>query len=159
MSDDWAKKYIEVYNREQQEKQHKEQEAQERRRLAEDAAREKFHQMRERIRQDVQTLHGGVAFQSMEFDETSEAKFTVIFRGPPRVELDVNLNVTTIVCEYTFSPKEVGRAKHEPKTLRICSDLDGRITVAENEGGKIFTDDSEVSDFLLRPLLNYITSP
>jgi hypothetical protein len=160
MSDDWARKYIEVYNREQQEKQHREQEAQARRRLAEDGAREKFHQRRERVNQDVQTLRGGVAFHSMEFDEPSEMKFTVISRGAPRVELQVDLNVTTIRCEYTFSSKDnpLARPRIEPKTLRISSDLDGHIPVAENGAGKTFTDDSEVSDFLLRPLLTYITS-
>jgi hypothetical protein len=160
MSDDWARKYIEGYNREQQEKQHREQEAQARRRLAEDGAREKFHQIRERVNQDVQTLRGGVAFQSMEFAEPSEMKFTVISRGAPRVELQVDLNVTTIRCEYTFSSKDnpQARPRIEPKTLRISSDLDGRISVAENGAGKTFTDDSEVSDFLLRPLLTYITS-
>jgi hypothetical protein len=160
MPDDWAKRYVEAHNQEQQEKQQKEQDAQARRRLAEDGAREKFHQIRERIRQDVQVLRGGVAFQRMEFDGTSEVKFVVISRGAPRVELNVDLNVTTIRCEYTFSSKDNANARPriEPKTLRIGSDLDGHISVAENGAGKTFTDDSEVSDFLLRPLLTYITS-
>jgi hypothetical protein len=160
MADDWAKKYVEAHNQEQREKQQKEQDAQARRRLAEDGAREKFHQIYERARQDVEVLRGGVAFQSMEFDPISEVRFAVISRGAPRVELNVDLNVTTIRCEYTFSSKDnpQGRPKTEPKTLRISSDLDGRIAVAENGAGKTFMDESEVSDFLLRPLLTYITS-
>jgi hypothetical protein len=160
MPEDWAKKYVDAHNQEQQEKQQKEQDVQARRRLAEDGAREKFHQIRERVNQDLQILRGGVAFQSIEFEETSEVKFTVISRGAPRVELHVDLNGITIRCEYTFSSKDnpQARPRIEPKTLRVNSDLDGRITVAENGAGKTFTDDSEVSDFLLRPLLTYITS-
>jgi hypothetical protein len=158
MPDDWAKKFVENYNQEQMGKQQKEQEAQARRRLAEDGAREKFHNIRERVKQDIQILRGAVAFQSVELQEFPEDKFTVISRGDLRVELNANLSVTTIVCEYTFSPKEAGRARKEPKTLRICSDLDGRITVAENGEGKTFVYDSEVSEFLLKPLLNHINS-
>ena len=158
MSDDWAKKFVEDHNQEQLGKQQKDQEAQARRRLAEDGAREKFHQIRERIDQDIQILRGAVAFHSLELDKSLEGKLTVLHRGDPRVELTVNLNVTTIVCEYTFSPKEPGRARKEPKTLRICSDLDGVITVSENGKGKTFAYDSEVSEFLLQPLIHYVTS-
>jgi hypothetical protein len=159
MADDWAKKYVEVHNQEQQEKQQRERDAQARRRLAEDGAPEKFHQIRERVRQDVEVLRGGVAL-NIEFDWISEVNFAVISRGAPRVELQVNLNVTTIKCNYAFSSKDnpQARPRIEPKTLRIHSNLDGRITVAENGQGRTFADDSEVSDFLLRPLLTYVTS-
>lgn len=161
MADDWAKKYVDDHNQEQLGKQQKEQEAQARRRLAEDGAREKFHQIRERVDQDLQLLRDAVAFRSVELDKSLEGRFTVINRGAPRVELNVNLSVTTIVCEYKFYPKEGSKgnqAKKEPKTLRICSDLDGHITVAENGAGKTFTYDSEVSEFLLHPVLNHIVS-
>jgi hypothetical protein len=161
MSDDWAKKYVESYNQEQQEKQRKEQEARMMLRLAEDGAHKKFHQIRECIERDIHTLRGAAVFQSVELDKSVGGKLTVIHRGTPRVELHVDLNATTLSCEYTFPTKggaKETQAKRESKTLLICSDLDSNITVQEKREGKTFVDESEVSEFLLMPLLDYINS-
>jgi hypothetical protein len=160
MSGDWAKEYVKAHERERQEKQRKEQDAQECRRLAKVGAREKFHAIRERVKRDIKTLRGSVTFQAVGLEESPEDKFTVTHRESPWVELSVDLQEAIVIrCEYTFSPKagsQETRAKRQPKTLRICSDLDGHVTVHENGEGRVLAEDAEISKSLLKPLLDYI---
>jgi hypothetical protein len=161
MSDDWAKKYVGEQGRKRKEKQREERDAQTRQDHAEAGMSRKFDQIRERVAQDVRTLKGDPDFQSMEYDGTIGGKFMVVFRGSPRVELKVTLRGLLVSCEYVLFVKESQDArvpKSLSKTLRIRSDLEGNVTVTESGVGKVFASDAEVSDFLLRPLLNHITS-
>ena len=161
MSDDWAKKYVGEQGRKRKEKQREERDAQTRQDHAEAGTSEKFDQIRERVAQDVRTLNGDPDFQSMEYNGTVGKEFVVVFRGSPRVELKVALRGLLVSCEYVLFVKESEDA-HVPKSvskaLRIRSDLGGNVTVAEDGVGKAFVTDEEVSDFLLRPLLDHITS-
>jgi hypothetical protein len=159
MSDDWAKQYLEEDNRRREAKQRRDEEAQKRQECAEAGANGKFDQIRERVVQDMQTLSHAVPFQSVEVG-SSGREFTVISRGAPRVVLRVRLNGSMVSCEYLLSPKEGSNERDKPlsKTLRICSDLEGHITVQESGSGKAFAYDSDVSEFLLRPMLDHITA-
>jgi hypothetical protein len=107
----------------------------------------------------MQTLSHAVPFQSVEVG-SSGREFTVISRGAPRAVVTVRLNGIMVSCEYLFSPREGAHERDMPlsKTLRICSDLEGHITVHESGSGKAFAYDSDVSEFLLRPILDHITS-
>jgi hypothetical protein len=161
MPEDWTKKYIEEHRRKREEQQREERDAQARQTHAEAGGSGKFHQIRERVAQDVRALNGDPDFRSMTYDGTSGREFTVISRGAPRAELKVTLSGLLVSCEYALFAKDP-QAKHEPKslskTLRIRSDLEGHVTVAEEGVGKMFANDAEVSDFLLRPLLDHINS-
>jgi hypothetical protein len=142
-------------------KQREERDAQTRQDHTEAGTSGKFDQIRERVAQDVRTLKGDPDFQSMEYDGTVGRELMVVFRGSPRVELKVTLRGLLVSCEYVLFVKESQDArvpKSLSKTLRIRSDLEGNVTVTENGVGKVFASDAEVSDFLLRPLLNHITS-
>lgn len=157
MSDDWVRKYIDdIYNPRQQEKQ----DAQKRRHLAEAGGPEKFSQIRERIEQDIQTLRSVLAFQAVEMKVMdSSRRFQVRHASAPRVTLDVDFDVLLVKYKYAFFPKEgsdKSRVEQKPGTLRISSDLDGVLTVYENGNGEAFADESEVSEFLLKPLLDHI---
>lgn len=159
MADDWARKYAEEYDRKLQEKRQKEQEAQVRRGHAQAGAREKFHEIRERVKQDVRILHTSVALQAIDFLEYPEGKFEVIHPSAPRTELHIDLKDTRIVCEYVFFPREGAqetRPQQESKTLRICSDLDGRLAVYKNGSEEALTDITFISEFILKPLLSHI---
>jgi hypothetical protein len=161
MSDDWAKRYVGEQGRKRKEKQREDRDAQTRQDHAEAGTSGKFDQIRERVAQDVRTLNGDPDFQSMEYNGTVGKEFMVVFRGSPRVELKVDLRGLLVSCEYMLFVKESQDArvpKSLSKTLRIHSDLEGNVTVAENGVGKVFASDAEVSDFLLRPLLDHITS-
>jgi hypothetical protein len=165
MADDWAKKYIEEHGRKRAEKERETRDAQARQTHAEAGGSGKFQQIRKRVAQDVRALNGDPDFRSLEYDGTSGREFTVISRESPRVELKVSLSELLVSCEYMLFAKEDPKephAKREPKslskTLRIRSDLGGNVTVAEDGVGEVFVTDAEVSDFLLRPLLNHINS-
>jgi hypothetical protein len=157
MPDDWAKKFVENYNQEHLGKQQKEQEAQARRSLANAGAHERFHRIREHVRLDVETLKEAVGFASVEWDIPSDREFIVTYRGALRLELKVSFSDIMIVCNYDYTPKG-SPAKKESVTLRICSDLDGVLTVSESNGEKTFAYDSEVSEFILRPVITHIIS-
>lgn len=160
MSDDWVGKYAESYNQKRRERQRREEEARKRRSFAEAAGSEKFHGIWKRIEQDVQTLRErAVALEAGKVQESPKVKFRVSYPGSPHCFLVVELvDEVVIKCDYFFFPegKVSGpEGDHEPKTLRICSDLDGNITVHEN-GKKVLVDESEVSEFLLKPLLDHV---
>lgn len=159
MSDDWARKYVETFTKEQEEKQTREEEAQTRRRYAKAGAREKFSRIRERIEQDLQTLHEAAPLRPVQLQQQTNVQFTVSYRSSPRSQLTVDLDGTVIKCEYVFSLREGakdGSFRYEYKTLRICSDADGVLTVYKNGGGAACVDESEISEFILQPLLDHI---
>jgi hypothetical protein len=165
MPDDWVEKYIGEHNQKREVQRHEEQEAQKRRGYAEAGADGKFYQIRERVAQDIQRLSGISTFQSVEFDGTLAKEFTVVSRGAPRVELKGSLSGVMIRCDYKLFPKEntkKSQANREPKplsiTLSIYSDSDSNLTVRENGNGRTFAYESEVSEFILLPLLNHIAS-
>ena len=160
MAEDWAKKYIEEHGRKRAEREREARDAQARQTHAEAGGSGKFQQIRKRVAQDVRALNGDPDFRSLEYDGTSGREFTVISRGAPRVVLRVRLNGSMVSCEYLLSPKEGSneRDKSLSKTLRICSDVEGHITVQESGSGKAFAYDSDVSEFLLRPMLDHITA-
>ena len=159
MSDNWAKQYVESQNRAREAKQRRGEETQKRLEYAEAGANSKFHQIRERIAQDIQTLAAAVPFHPVEVSGHGRA-FTVSSPGTPQAALTVSLNGTGVGCEYRFSPKDGAgdNDRKSSKTLRISSDMEGRITVYEDGGGKAFAYDSEVSEFLLKPLLDHVTA-
>jgi hypothetical protein len=156
MSDDWVSRYVTgVHNPRQQERQ----DAKGRRRLAETRAPEMFKQIQDRIAQDVHMLCSVPAFQLLKVGYPGGAPggFQVIHPSAPWVTLDVTREGILISYKYTFKPKNgQGRSGEEPGTLRICSDLDAHLTVYRNGDGGAFTDVSEVSEFLLRPMLDHI---
>lgn len=160
MSDDWVKQYLDEHSRKREERRQKEEEAQKRRDHAEAGASGKFHQIRARVDQDLRALRDVVPFQSVEFDEGMGREFTVMSRGAHRVELKVSLNGLLIRCDYSYFSE--GGLKgiptsSESKTLRISSDIEGRIVVYKNGSDEVFAFDSEVSEFLLTPMLKYIS--
>jgi hypothetical protein len=156
MSDGWAKKYVEDHEQERQEKRHKEQEAQTRRSYADAGAPDKFHMLRARIAQDIQTLREDVTFQALRIQDFPHGKFAVVNDSLPRVELSLELKITMITCDYVFHVQAGGHPKTESRTLRICADLDGNLTIYKNGGSDDFTDESDVSEFLLLPVLKHI---
>jgi hypothetical protein len=165
MSDDWVEKFIGEHNRKREEQRQEEQEAQKRRSYAEAGADGKFHQIRERVAQDIQKLGGIPTFQSVWFEGGLPREFRVISHGALWAELKVSLNGVMIRCDYKLFPKEDPKKpqpKREPKplstTLSICSDSDSNMTVRENGNGRIFTYESDVSEFILLPLLTHISS-
>jgi hypothetical protein len=165
MSDDWVEKYIGEHNQKREVQRHEEQEAQKRRGYAEAGADGKFHQIRERVAQDIQKLSGVSTFQSVWFQGDLLREFRVNSRGDPQAELKASLNGVMIRCDYKLFPKEDPKKpqlKREPKllstTLSICSDSDSNLTVRENGNGRTFAYESDMSEFILMPLLTYITS-
>jgi hypothetical protein len=155
MSDDWAREYAEAHNRELQEKRQKEHDAQTRRSYAEQGARAKFQEIRQRIEQDLRTLgEASETFATLGVQESSDQKF-VVRHLIPWVELSVELHTAMIKYDCRFSPGGES-AKDESKTLRISSDLSGVLTVYENGGGKALADTSEISKFILKPLIDFL---
>jgi hypothetical protein len=132
-----------------------------RRRLAEAGAPEMFKQIQDRIAQDVHVLSSIPAFQLLKimYPVGPPGSFHVLHPSPPWVTLEVTREGILISCKYTFKPKdEQGRSREEPVTLRICSNLDAQLTVYRNGEGGAFTDVSDVSEFLLKPMLEHISA-
>lgn len=150
MSDDWAEKHIGVHKQKQQEQQNR----QTRVSLAQGGASDMFQRIRKRIQHDIQTFHDGSILQSLTLKGDSPGKFVVssLF---PLVRMEVELNIVLIQYQYGFGGQDK-RADYHPGTLRICSDLGGVLTVYRNGTEEAFADESEVSEFLLRPMLDYI---
>jgi hypothetical protein len=151
MSEDWARESARAHNQELQEKRQRDQDTQTRRRYAEHGAQAKFQEIRERVEQDLRTLREtSDTFAALGVRKFSDQKF-VVEHVTPWVELSVELHIAMIKCDYRFS---AGGSANESKTLRICSDLSGALTVYENGGGRAFADTSEISEFILNPLIN-----
>lgn len=155
MSDDWAKKYIRTYEQKQQEKQNIQKKAD----LAERGAPNALRQIRERIRQDLDTLHKAGIFPSVRLTEDASRgeDFEVTANSSTSnlaATLRTQSNRVLIECTYTSFPK--GKVNTGPVTLRVSSDLQGVTQIHDN--GKTFADESEVSEFLLKPLLDHIDS-
>ena len=154
MSDDWAREYAEAHNGDLKEKRQKEQDAQTRRRYAEQGARAKFQEIREHVKQDLRTLcETSETFAALGIREFSDQRF-VVAQVTPWIELSVELHLSMIKCECRFS--SAGSAKDESKTLRICSDLGGVLTVYENGGEKTFANTAEISRFILKPAIDFL---
>jgi hypothetical protein len=159
MSDDWAKKYLALHQQKRHEEQQREKEAETRRRYAEAGAPEKFHAIRERMKRDIEVLREDMTFQAFQIEEPPLGKFRVVHLPSPRATLDVDLHLAMVRCEYNLFPRESSKEsnpKHGVKILRICSDLDGNLTVYKNEGSEAFADEAEISEFLLKLLLDHI---
>lgn len=161
MSDDWAKKYVVNHKREQEEKRQKEEDERTKRSLAVARGPEKFQRIRERIMVDLQTLKETVAFQHGEMENSTDTTLTVVFRGEPRVKVDITLFDSRIIqCQYEFSPKLGAKSRDvigKCKTLKIYSDLDAIITVQDEDVGSVFSDDADISELILTPMLEYVT--
>jgi hypothetical protein len=148
MSDDWARKYIDIHKQRQQEKQ----DEQSRGQLARAGAPDMFQRIKSRVQQDLKTLHDAGVLQSLQVTHTTATSFTVndmSRREGSRLTLIVELKVVLVEYHYFFPKRE-----REDRALRIGSDLEGVIRVCKN--GEDFADESEVSEFLLRPLLDAI---
>jgi hypothetical protein len=161
MADDWAEKNREARRQRRQEKQQQEQEVQKRRRFAANGAGELFGNIQKRITQDVGIYKEDVVFQSLEVQLLSDVKFVVRRRGSPKAEATISLDVTMIMCEYTFGKKNAKERQATPRpsrTLRVCADSDGALTVYKNGNGQACADESEVSEYILTPLLDYVDS-
>jgi hypothetical protein len=151
MSDDWVNHYIVTQYQKQQEKQN----TQKRADLAERGAPNAFQQIRERIQQDIDTLHKAGIFSSVILKESSfREEFEVTATSSPFAALRVKLS--TVLIEYTYTSSPKGKLNKGPGALRVSSDVEGVTQVHDN--GKTFADESEVSEFLLRPLLDYVDS-
>jgi hypothetical protein len=154
MSDDWARKYIDIHKQKQQEKQ----DAQERGRLARAGAPDMFQRIKDRIRQDLKTFYDAGVLHSLVFNDVSETNFAVNDMSPrtgSRPTLVVELDIILVKYGHLLSLKQ---GKNDPNrstgALRICSDSEGVTQVYKN--GETFADESEVSEFLLRPLLDFV---
>lgn len=155
MSDEWAKQYLDIHTQRQQEKR----DAQRRRQLAEAGAPDMFQRLKDRVQQDLRTLFDAGVLRSLTFRETSASEFSVRDMDvrwtefPP--SLVVELDMILVKYQYRF-PVEEGSRKIQEKvgTLRICSDLDGVTHLYKN--GDTFADESEASEFLLKPLLDFV---
>jgi hypothetical protein len=164
MSDDWAKKFVAAHKREREEQRQKEEDERRKRTLAEARGPEKFQRVGERIAQDIHVLKDAPTFQSAEVDLSENGDLTVVFGGAPHATLKLTLADSRLIqYQYSFSQKPGSRTLEVQvgptlKTLRICSDLDAIITVHDDESGKVFSDDADVSEFLLMPLLDHINS-
>jgi hypothetical protein len=155
MADDWVKNYIDIHRQRQQEKEN----AQKRADLAPIVAPDMFQRIKKRVQRDLQTLHDAGTFQSLHFNDREEEKFSVASRAPRQPAVIVELK--TIVIEYTHifpRKEEEGMSDSDSGILRICSSLEGVARVYRNGSGKAFADESDVSDFLLRPMLDYVDS-
>jgi len=155
MSEDWAREYAEAHKRELQDKRQTDHDAQTRRNYAEQGARAKFQDIRQRIEQDLRTLsEASETFATLGVQEASDQKF-VVRHLLPWVELSVELHTALIKSDCRFSPGGES-AKDEAKTLRICSDLSGVLTIHENGGEEAFENLAEISKFILTPLIEFL---
>jgi hypothetical protein len=156
MSDDWAKNYIGIHRQRQQEKQ----DAQERTRLARVGAPDMFQRMKNRVRQDLQTLHDAGVVQSLGLSDDSTESFSVGDTGRTlsNPSLVVELEIILVKYQHLFSPPKGGKdnIRKSVGALRICSDLNGVIRVYQNGSEQAFADESDISEFLLRPLLDFV---
>lgn len=154
MSDDWAKNYIGVHKQKQQERENNQRRAD----LAAAGAPDMFQRIKERVQRDLQTFHGDGVLQNLQMENwVMTGKFGVLSQAP-YVEglfahLEVELSIVLIKYTYFFRSKEK-KIEQKPGALRIDADLHGEIRVRRN--GETFTDESEVSEFLLRPLLDFV---
>jgi hypothetical protein len=163
MSDDWAKKYIDIHKQKQQEKRQKEQEAQAKTQLARAVAPGMFQRIKDRVERDLDTVHADGVFLSVHFNDMNMREFTVndmtprVLKYQPTVH--VELDMIVVKYAFLFPQKRGGTEADETRgTLRICSDIDGVPQVYQNGSGEAFADESEISEFLLRPLLEYVDS-
>lgn len=154
MSDDWARKYIDIHKQKQQEKQ----DAQERGRLARAGAPDAFQRMKNRVQQDLQTFHNAGALRSLEFTDISTERFAVNDMSSSytsnRPTLVVELDMILVKYDYLFPKQGKKESYRSTGALRICSDLEGVTQAYKNS--ETFADESEVSEFLLRPLLDFV---
>lgn len=159
MSDDWTKKYLDAYKGRQQEKR----ETQERTRLARAVAPDMFQRIKNRVQRDLQTFHDAGTLHSLQFNDMEAQVFAVNdlsprpLQNPPTVIVELDM----IVVKYAYHfPHKTGEksVRREEGALRICADLNGVTQVYRNGSGEAFTDESDISEFLLRPLLDYVDS-
>ncbi len=155
MSGDWAMKYIDTHKQRQQEQKNRQRRAD----LAATGAPSVFQKITDRIRLDIQTFHNAGALLDLKvIEETPEGEFRVVWSVNSWVAaLDLKLNIVLIQYEQALG-KEARSLDFKRGTLRICSDLDGIMKVYRNgdKNGNAFVDETEISEFLLQPLLDHI---
>lgn len=115
-----------------------------RRDLAEAAAPAAFQRIRDRLAQDLRTFHEGKLFLDVTMADVAPGKLAI---AGPSVELIMELKIVVIPYVLSISGK---MPKHG--CLRISADLDGVTQIHSHD--RTFADESEVSEFLLRPLLD-----
>jgi hypothetical protein len=145
MADDWVRNYI-------QDKINKQKKTE----MAAAGAAGIFQRIADRIQEDLKGFYGAGMFQSLTAVSGSGRKFKVSSSDPlPHCTLTIELSV--VLLKYNYEFMKDGQATSRAGTLKICSDLEGNLQVYKD--GKLFaveSDVSDVSEFLLRPLLNHI---
>lgn len=154
MSDDWAKKYIDIHKQKQQEKQNEQEKAG----LAEAEASDVFQGIRDAVVRDIQTFHDAGVLKNLDIEDSRLVKeFKVVlgafYIGGQAAFLRVNLSRVSIKYSYSFASQGMP-TEEKHGTLQIRSDLNDVVRVHKN--GEMFADESAVSHFLLRPLLDLI---
>ena len=147
MSDDWVKHYI-------QDRTNKQRKAD----MAAAGAPGVFQKIQDRIKQDIQAFHDDGLFLSLQAEKKVIGKsFGVSSSDPlPHVSLLMRLNVVLINYGYAFE-KDGRSSPGDTGSLKICADLEGNLQVyRDGEPFATESDFSEVSEFLLRPLLKHI---
>jgi hypothetical protein len=151
VSEDWVKKHIEMREQKLRDKQ----DAQKRAQLAESGALDMLHRIKHRVREDLKAFRDAGVYRSLELGETSMESFSVTDTGfVERPSLLVSLEIILVKYSYRFPAKKSDPGYRDDGVLRVCSDLTGITQVYKN--GDAFADESGVSEFLLKPLLDFI---
>jgi hypothetical protein len=149
MADTWTKTYIKARGQKEQQQQ----DDQKRADLAEAGAADAFRRIREQVRQDLAAFHKALMFSHVTLaGDATPSQFSLIVYSSPSAELHVELS--GVIIKYMYSSLPKGNLEEKSGTLRISSDLDGVTQI--HRSGDSFADESEVSEFFLKPLLDYI---
>jgi hypothetical protein len=122
--------------------------------MASDRAVSTFRELSERIKGDVGSYTGDGFAQGLTYVFVPAKQFIVRKPEFPSVTLDVMLEGVTIECRYGFKPDDTSEKKSKIARFRLCVDLLGNIYVKRN--GDVYTDASEISEAILRPVFDFL---
>ena len=122
--------------------------------IAKDGSPRLFRAIVDRVRSDMDRYHKSGGDKSLRFDFIPSRRFVVSKSSYPAAGLEVELKEATVECRYFFKLDDTASLDERFKHFRIAADLHGNVQAVRN--GLPFTDESEISAELLKPVLDYI---
>jgi len=112
-----------------------------------------FEGLWKRVDSDLRELEKPGYFH-LEWQVNAPDQFTIRKEHLPAVTAVVKLSSGIITCKYSYNEDSTSGKTEKEQKIIIVSDGHGQVQAKSN--GKTFIDHSEVSEFLLMPILEFL---
>jgi hypothetical protein len=112
-----------------------------------------FKMLADQVEQDLKEYRecGG---DKLRYEHTQVATFKVFKNTYPSVQLEVSLTDRLVECQYSFKESNADERRTTTAYVRLLSNESGSVQFFKD--GEAYSEESEVSEVILTPVLTYL---